>query len=106
MRDGWARWIEREAFRGIVPDSIRYRTSKGNLGVNFDRQLRGNEKERFLELLSSARTSLSNWINLETLDAFTSAFFNAKATNSQINDLWVVATLAAWQDQRRRATLV
>ena len=38
FRNGWPRYLLRESMKGILPEKIRTRLSKGNLGVNFYRR--------------------------------------------------------------------
>ncbi|MBK7206651.1 MAG: hypothetical protein IPH90_11880 [Thermomonas sp.] len=40
IRDGWTRVVQREAMRGVLPEPLRTRPDKSNLGHNFNTSLK------------------------------------------------------------------
>ena len=43
IRDGWTRVVQREAMRGVLPEALRTRPDKSNLGHNFTTSLKHGE---------------------------------------------------------------
>ncbi|HET6568234.1 MAG TPA: asparagine synthase C-terminal domain-containing protein, partial [Rhodothermales bacterium] len=88
FRDGWTRWIVRRAMSGILPEMVRWRTDKANLGPSFDRGMLELERERLDHFLASGMGPIQEYVNRDgVLKAF------ARKDTSQ---LWPPFQLAAW----------
>lgn len=69
LHNGWERYILREAMRGIVPNQITDRLSKGNLGPNFSHQFFSREQRRIKTALFTKADLIAPYADLEALRA-------------------------------------
>jgi asparagine synthase (glutamine-hydrolysing) len=94
LREGWTRFILRDALAGFLPEKVRWRTDKGDLSANFRRALAGDRQRLETELFVNGG-ALRPLINLPLLKQ---AFDDGSWTRSDdvAVTLWKIATIAAW----------
>lgn len=66
VREGWTRFILREATKGILPEPVRLRRDKSNLGHNLAVSLIG-ERDRLSAAFSTASPEFSRFWNIASL---------------------------------------
>ncbi|GGB75812.1 hypothetical protein GCM10010833_33810 [Blastomonas aquatica] len=66
VRNGWTRFILREATRGVLPEPVRLRRDKSNLGFNLAVSLKG-ERDRLATAFSIAPPAFSRFWNVTRL---------------------------------------
>ncbi|HZQ07901.1 MAG TPA: asparagine synthase-related protein [Anaerolineae bacterium] len=99
LREGWTRWIVREALRARLPEAIATRTSKGNLSHAFVHAMRADSQywESWLDAHSSM---LQEYVSLERAQAIRQNF-NAQPNNADAFALWRVVIMGRWLERMR-----
>jgi asparagine synthase (glutamine-hydrolysing) len=67
QRDGWDRWVLREAMAGRLPDSVRWRTGKADLFPNLAQAIRGAGRARLSAELEDPEGPLARFVDRERL---------------------------------------
>ena len=62
LRNGWTRWILREATEGVLPPEIQWRWGKGDLGHNFLHTFTAFDGDRLREALIDGRDRLAPYL--------------------------------------------
>lgn len=94
FRHGWNRWIVRNAFKGLLPEKIRTRVDKGDLGHNFDRSLRKFDLERLNDLLRPTQSRIREYVDSAFLDRTLGRFSDGR--DNETTFLWSAAVLETW----------
>jgi asparagine synthase (glutamine-hydrolysing) len=68
IRDGWSKWVLRDAMRGRLPDPVCWRTGKEHLGWSLIQQLLLRDVEGALDRLDSYRPLLEPYLDMAKLD--------------------------------------
>lgn len=63
LRNGWSRWILRQALSDRLPEKIKSRASKARLSPNFNHHL-ATSQEYFEQMFSNGRERLAPYVNL------------------------------------------
>jgi asparagine synthase (glutamine-hydrolysing) len=96
VRDGWTKWVVREACRGLVPDEVRWRRGRWQrLGPRFLAALvrqRGEAAERSLD---EGGERLRPYVDREKLGAARRRF-RASSDPAHAEQVWMAAQLASW----------
>jgi asparagine synthase (glutamine-hydrolysing) len=93
---GWNRWILRRAMQGILPPSIQWRPSKGNLSPNFHRRLLDFERNR-LEEVALRDTTLEPYVDRDAMRAVYRQYEKAHVSSgSESIQIFAAANLAFW----------
>ena len=95
LHNGWTRWILRQSMNGTLPEVVRWRPDKSNLGHNFERSLRIYESERINALLD-APGRLAEFADVALLRRMFTRFAAEKATSAEILAIWKGVTLGLW----------
>lgn len=99
LRDGFNRFIVRNAFRGILPEKIRLRVDKGNLGDNFNTAMRRHDMERMKATISCNNPLLEPYLDVARLRRLQASF--AAGGEDGTAPLWLATVLAAWMEKSR-----
>jgi len=105
VRDGWPKWIVREACRGLVPDDVRWRRGRWQrLGPAFLQEVVRRCAGAVEQMLHEGRESLAPYVDARKLDAALERF---RASGDPVAGEWVwsAAQLAAWL-RRQSASIV
>jgi len=81
MSDGWGRYVLRTATRDLIPDRIRWRTTKAELNAYFLYALATFDRESLRESLASGTERLSEFFNMPMLMAALDTFLSAPLTH-------------------------
>lgn len=85
--NGWDRYVLRRAMRGILPNAIRWRPDKANLGPSFYRNLHLHDAERLHALPSSS--ALTPFVDTATLRRAVEQRNAALAWHALALDAWL-----------------
>ena len=67
LREGWTRYILREAMGGIVPDTVRWRPGKATLAPNFDLRMAREARHDVESVLDDAGRELRDYVKYDVL---------------------------------------
>jgi asparagine synthase (glutamine-hydrolysing) len=101
LRDGWSRWVLRAAMEGTVPETVRWRTSKANLGVSFDRSFRTADKPALLHLEDDCRR-FDQYLDADVIRSLVERYLDGEDIESYAT-IWRPAVLARWFQRCPRA---
>lgn len=96
---GLERYVLRKAMAGILPDKVRLRAGKGNLGANLSRNLLQLEKNRIDKLLSEGERLLSPYVNIDEVRHLYHNCVTESDNSRRLNDavdLYSVLILWLW----------
>jgi asparagine synthase (glutamine-hydrolysing) len=97
LRRGWSRYVMRNAMQGILPESIRLRRGKSNVGVGFRHAFRSQAKSNVEGVLASAaKGDLSRFINSEYVVNTAPLYVNEALDRTEKAHFWGVFALALW----------
>ena len=97
LRRGWSRYVMRNAMQGILPESIRLRRGKSNVGVGFRHAFRSQGKSNMESVLASAaKGDLSRFINSEYIVNTAPLYLNEALDRTEKAHFWGVFALALW----------
>jgi asparagine synthase (glutamine-hydrolysing) len=93
FRNGWTRWILRAAMAETLPEAVRNRTTKGNLGASFTRLLRSADVDAIERTCQSDPfpEALDRERALSALEAFAEG-----KDESMLGDVWRPAVFCRW----------
>jgi asparagine synthase (glutamine-hydrolysing) len=101
IRKGWTRMVMRNALRGMLPEEVRWRPGKTNMGLNFSHVFLAFERARIEDVVLYNPRGIEDYVNI---DKIREAYSRVKAKTSAQCDLvtiWKVVTLALWLQQTR-----
>ncbi len=99
LSHGWPRHILRQAVAGLVPEEVRWRNTKANLGAQFYRGLLTKDRPLALGLLNRSETALEPFVDIMKLRNATACFFE-REDRSKAMPIFSVVTLARWLELR------
>jgi hypothetical protein len=89
----------REAVSGIVPDEVRWRRHKANLGAQFFRGLMTTDRPFVEALLQRTEPALEPYVDIDRLRDASEDLFE-REDRSRAMQLLAVVTLARWLELR------
>lgn len=95
LRNGWSRWIMRNAMESCLPDQVRWRGGKADLTPISDRGLRIFEGERLERLGHNAPPTVLRFIRRESLAQAHEQYLGAGSGFGR-DLLWRAAVLETW----------
>lgn len=99
LRDGWTRYVLRQAMGGILPETVQWRSGKANLSPAFYGNLRARDGALLGRTIADGLPRLAPYLQTDALTAGLQAF-SAGDTLLHWERYWFAATLAAWQTGR------
>ena len=100
MRDGYTRWVMRNAMEGYLPDVVRLRPHKSNYEVNFAEALRRDELPSIKRLLLHTDLGLDALVNMDRLRPMVTQLEEGKLMGSDLSALYRTFVLAVWLEMR------
>jgi asparagine synthase (glutamine-hydrolysing) len=67
LRGGWTRLVMRRAMKGLLPEDVRWRSSKANLAPNFTRQLLERNRSVLGEVLGEQSGLIEDYVDVPTV---------------------------------------
>ena len=95
LQQGWPRFVLRKAMKNILPEEIRWRVGKSNLGANFDRSLLVFERDLLEEMLLKNSKAIEEYVDI--------SFLQESFQKGVANAVWPAAILAIWLRQTQLA---
>ena len=95
LRHGYSRWIIRESLKGILPEGIRMRGGKANLGSNFDQRLLSVDGDVLRYLASDDHHPVWKYVRIAKFREMIECI-ESDPSKSDSMPLWAVANLALW----------
>lgn len=96
LRDGWDRWILRQAMGGSVPEAIQWRKNKSDLSHAFHGGLLRHDAARASEMLNGASEVLAPFVDLPRLQAELPRQLGLSRRDAGEQVLWRALALSAW----------
>jgi asparagine synthase (glutamine-hydrolysing) len=94
LRQGWTRFILRDALAGCLPEKVRWRSGKGDLSANFRRALAADRQRLETELFAEGG-ALNRHIDVSALRRVFDEGSWTRNDDAAVT-VWKVATIAAW----------
>jgi asparagine synthase (glutamine-hydrolysing) len=98
FRQGITRLIARRGTQGILPDEIRQRLSKANLGANTKPRLLQEERSRIEHYLLNANSPIAPYLEKDFLQQAYSQFSRDPLNEHSALQIYVVTNLGLWLD--------
>ncbi|MBK6332967.1 MAG: lasso peptide isopeptide bond-forming cyclase [Thermomonas sp.] len=99
IRDGWTRVVQREAMRGVLPEPLRTRPDKSNLGHNFNASLKhgGARMDQALATLAgmAGEDKQGGYVDAAMLEKVLARYRQVPKANDALL-LYLAAGFAAW----------
>ncbi|WP_179862287.1 asparagine synthase-related protein [Longibacter salinarum] len=95
LRDGWDRYILRDATAGVLPDAIRWRTEKTNFFPSFRDGLRA-EIESARNLIEDESNPARPFVQIDTVRSLLNVACDPETHPGDLLLLWRVLVLFAW----------
>lgn len=95
MHQGWTRMIMRRALTNVLPEEIRWRGGKANLGPSFNHGLLTVDRRVLEDVLLNNPGGIAEYIDPTTLRRIYQRYLSNKDTNDGFI-LWRIATIALW----------
>jgi asparagine synthase (glutamine-hydrolysing) len=99
LRDGWSRLILRRALGGVLPEDIRWRTSKADFAPAALRGLRRHEKERLDRSIQRGFGAAQAYINVEEARRRVELLLDTDVDGRVIQDVTFIVCLETWLQQ-------
>jgi len=99
LRHGWSRRVLRNGMKGVLPESIRTRPGKSNVGPGFDYAFLTHEKELTEQILWDRPDRIADYVDLSYVRAAYRAAIDGKRDEAQVLDVWNAVTLDLWLRQ-------
>jgi len=93
LRDGWRRWLLRNALSDILPRKIRDRTTKGDLSVAYYETLRSEDSDELRELFTADQ--FPPYLDQDRVQSEFEKFMDGDESNVLAN-VWRPALLCRW----------
>jgi asparagine synthase (glutamine-hydrolysing) len=94
---GWNRMILRRALAGTLPEEVRWRSTKSNLGVNFKRGMQRHERRRVDDVIVKNPKLIEEYIDLGNLNSRYERYLGQHALNeSDALTIYSSVMLANW----------
>ncbi len=100
LHDGWTRAVLRNAMRGILPDAVRLRTTKGDPSASFFTALRRDGGDIISAVAEDGSGALAEYIDMKKFAAIAVRFLRGDGGSQETMELWKGLTLGLWLQQR------
>lgn len=99
LRHGWSRRILRSGMKNVLPEAIRTRPGKSNVGPGFDHAFLTTEKELTEHILWARPDRIAEYVDLSYIREAYREAVNGKRNDAQVLDVWNAITLDLWLRQ-------
>jgi asparagine synthase (glutamine-hydrolysing) len=96
LRRGWSRFVMRNAMAGILPEKIRQRRRKSDLGDGFRHAVRSFGGADMENVVRSAGGELSRYIDPKYVAEMAPRYMNGSVSRSEKIRFWRVSAFARW----------
>jgi asparagine synthase (glutamine-hydrolysing) len=103
LHQGWGRVIMRRAMANVLPDEVRWRVGKANLGPNFERRLLDRDRKLLHDVIMDDPQVIEDYVDVSALrDAYRRCVCRPKSPDDTLT-VYGAANLALWLRQTRLA---
>ena len=102
LRDGWGRAVMRRAMSGDLPEGVRWRSTKANLGPNFKRRLFEQDRNIVAEVLEHPEV-IEEYVDITALRQAHARFIAAPTSESDALTIYSTVVLALWLQRAKLA---
>ena len=102
VSQGYTRSVVRRALQGYLPDAIRLRSDKGNLGWSFKGGLK-SRRELVERTLESSGPFLSRYFDAARLRNLQDRYRKGALADGELLDLFLAVVLSAWHSRVQTA---
>ena len=95
LNEGWSRIVLRRAMAGILPEAIRWRAGKSNLGQNFHHGLLTFDRKLLEEIIVKCSTVIEPYVDVAVLRRVYERYL-ARQTTADAMTVWTAASLGLW----------
>lgn len=103
MRRGYSRLVLRHGMAGVLPEKIRWRPGKSNLGPSFDKGLFKFEQNNLRKIIHGQAGRMAAYLDLKRLEEPLARFQRGAADEMDSIAVWTAADLALWLSNREAA---
>ncbi len=97
LNNGWSRVVMRRAMDGILPEAIRWRGGKTDVGGNFDHGLLNTDRSILEDAIFRNTSEVEEFVNLPFLqNSFKNLVSQVGGPQDNMMELWKVSVLALW----------
>jgi asparagine synthase (glutamine-hydrolysing) len=96
LRRGWSRFVMRNAMAGILPEMIRERRKKSDVGVGFRHAVRSFAEVKMEDVVQSANGELSRYIDPGYVANMAPRYMNGSVSRFEKIYFWRVSAFARW----------
>ena len=94
VRQGWTRYVLRNAMGGVLTREVQWRPGKGNLGPSFWRALREYTADDIADILFRDDLRMTEYVNVERLESGYRDFVDGE--NPGLDTVWYPVVLEWW----------
>jgi asparagine synthase (glutamine-hydrolysing) len=95
LRDGWGRFVLRNAMSGILSSAVQWRTDKADLSPNFTRGLLGTDRALLEDILLHEPATVRAYVDTDVLRETYRRYVTYKRPGDELL-VWRVAMLELW----------
>ncbi len=100
LRDGWTRWVLRQALDGVLPSEVQWRTGKADVGVHFRRALLDAHRGEIDALVHGGPAAIDGYIDRRALRARYEEYLRDGGDRGALA-VWQATVLDLWLRRRR-----
>jgi len=94
-RDGYSRWVLRDALAGVLPETLRWRADKTSLSTQFHRAFGSLDAALLDAVLGPSDSRLAEYVDLKKVRQLVRDYRH-QPSNQASTPLWAIATLGLW----------
>jgi asparagine synthase (glutamine-hydrolysing) len=103
LRGGWSRFVMRRAMAGLLPEEVRWRSSKATLAPNFKRNLIGKDRNILAELIIEQPGALEEYVDLAALRRAYDRCATEPVADADALTVFATAALGLWLQRAKIA---
>lgn len=97
LRDGWTRFVLREAMLGLLPEQVQQRLTKADLGVNYRLKLLEWHRDLVEQVVYDTPASIVEYVNVAALRSAYERYLSWPAgAEADSSSVFLAVTLALW----------
>jgi asparagine synthase (glutamine-hydrolysing) len=103
LQRGWTRVVMRRAMQGILPEEVRWRSSKASLAPNFGRQLLDKDRNLLDEIIVEQPGAIEEYVDTRALRRVYDRFVAQPASQADALTVYGAAILGHWLQRAKIA---
>jgi asparagine synthase (glutamine-hydrolysing) len=101
IRDGWTRWIMRQALSGSLPEKVCWRGGKANMASIHQRGLQKFDADKLKTLVLDFPLEMTDYVKPEAIEKSYAKLKEKKAKSLDYQLLWQFFILNSWLSHRK-----